>query len=90
MTQVFLESWNHRVNVTASGPECAGCLDVTSVLQKASAMDIEPRTLWGIPEHDGAQYSQARNTAPPADKGATNCGKRSHSASAISCRAPVN
>merc|ERR1711871_1228530 len=61
--QVFLESWNHRVGVSATGPLCKGCLDVASVYKKAIDDKVVTalEDLWGVPESDAWQYSQVYN-----------------------------
>merc|ERR1711907_65045 len=61
VSQVFLESWNHRVGVQATGPDCEGCLDTLGVLQLAAKQGKELSHLWSIPEHDSWKYSQQYN-----------------------------
>jgi len=61
VSQIFLEAWNHRVGVKASGPDCEGCLPPADVLQRADQLNISASSLFAIPESDDWTYSQVYN-----------------------------
>jgi len=61
VSEVYLEAWNHRIGVKATGPQCAGCLPPADVLMKANQSGIVANTLFSIVESDDWQYSQQYN-----------------------------
>ena len=56
--QVWLEGFNHRVGVNATGPLCEGCLDTLSTFYQAEQNGLAVKDLWSVPESDAWQYSQ--------------------------------
>jgi hypothetical protein len=61
VSQVFLEAWNHRVGVKATGPDCEGCKPIADVLYAANQSGIAADALFAVPESDSWTYSQQWN-----------------------------
>jgi hypothetical protein len=61
VSQIYLEAWNHRVGVQATGPDCEGCLSPADVLQKCDTLKIPSNEMFMIPEKDEWSYSQTYN-----------------------------